>query len=195
MFLCDVGCEDELPPDVGGDTCTEGRGELDIPRVPMDLDAYVRRTRSGGCFICALLAGRPEDSHEVVLDDGEHIAFLNRYPTLYGYVLVSPKRHVEHIVRDLDREEYLRLQAVVYRVALAVEAVVPSERTYVMSLGSQQGNSHVHWHIAPLPPGTPYERQQFHALMAENGVIAWSREQAAALAARLRAALEPEPTP
>lgn len=41
----------------------------------------------------------------------------------------------------------------VYRVARAVEQVVPSERTYVLSLGSQQGNAHVHWHIAPLPPG------------------------------------------
>jgi diadenosine tetraphosphate (Ap4A) HIT family hydrolase len=126
----------------------------------------------------------------VVFDDGEHIAFLNRYPTLYGYVLVSPRRHVEHVVRDLSAEEYLRLQAVVYRVARAVEAVVASERTYVLSLGSRQGNAHVHWHIAPLPPGTPYERQQFHALMAEHGVLALSREQAGELAARIRSALD-----
>ncbi|MBX6749461.1 MAG: hypothetical protein IRY85_07255 [Micromonosporaceae bacterium] len=70
------------------------------------------------------------------------------------------------LASDLSLDEYLRLQAVVYRVARAVEQVVPSERTYVLSLGSQQGNPHVHWHIAPLPPGLPYERQQFHALMA-----------------------------
>ena len=67
--------------------------------------------------------------------------------------------------------------------------MVPSERTYVLSLGSQQGNSHVHWHIAPLPPGVPYERQQFHALMAEHGVLAWSPEDAARLAALIREAL------
>jgi diadenosine tetraphosphate (Ap4A) HIT family hydrolase len=155
----------------------------------MDMDAYVRRSRSGPCFVCAFLAGDPDYVHDLVFDDGEHIAFLSRYPPLYGYVLVSPRRHVEHIVRDLSRDEYLRLQAVVYRVARAVEAVVPSERTYVLSLGSQQGNPHVHWHIAPLPPGTPYERQQFHALMAENGVIEWSREQSGNLAAQLREAL------
>jgi diadenosine tetraphosphate (Ap4A) HIT family hydrolase len=124
-----------------------------------------------------------------VLDDGEHVTFLNAYPTLYGYVLVSPRRHVEHIVRDLSADEYLRLQAVVYRVARAVEAVVSPERTYVLSLGSQQANSHVHWHIAPLPPGILYERQQYHALMAENGVIPWSRERATHLAALIREAL------
>jgi diadenosine tetraphosphate (Ap4A) HIT family hydrolase len=163
---------------------------MDVERVPMDLDAYVRRVRSSRCFICALVAGDgPEERHAVVFDDGEHIAFLNRYPTVYGYVLVSPRRHVEHVVRDLNEEEYLRLQAVVYRVTRAVEAVVPSERTYVLSLGSQQGNAHIHWHVAPLPPGTPYEQQQFHALMAERGVLALSAKQSEQLAARIRSAL------
>jgi len=71
-----------------------------------------------------------------------------------------------------------------------VERVVPWERTYLRSLGSQQGNSHLHWHIAPLPPGTPYRRQQFHALMLENGVLRWSAEEAAALGQRIRAAVE-----
>ena len=173
----------------GGRSVADPSAPATFERVPLDLDAYVQRARSGRCFVCALLAGDPDDHHEVVFDDGEHIAFLSKYPTLYGYVLVSPRRHVEHIVRDLSAEEYLRLQAVIYRVARAVEAVVPSERTYVLSLGSQQGNSHVHWHIAPLPPGTPYERQQYHALMADNGVIAWSGEQAEHLAALLRHAL------
>ena len=41
-----------------------------------------------------------------------------------------------------------------------------------MSLGSHQGNAHVHWHVAPLPPGVPYEEQQFAALMHEvNGYL------------------------
>jgi histidine triad (HIT) family protein len=47
----------------------------------------------------------------------------------------------------------------------------------------------VHWHIAPYPPGVPYERQQHHALMAENGVLVPSAEEAARLAASLRDAL------
>ena len=162
-------------------------------RIPMDLAAYARRSRTGPCFVCALIserdgrsassraepdgrsassrAGEDGYEHEVVLDDGEHIAFLSRYPTVYGYLLVAPKRHVEHVFRDLTPLEYGRLWAVVHRVARALESVVPSERTYVLSLGSQQGNPHVHIHVVPLPPGTPYEQQQFHALMAENGVV------------------------
>ena len=161
----------------------------------MDLQAYEQRIRSRTCFICALIAQEPGSEHEIIFDDGEHLAFLSRYPTLYGYTLVVPQAHVELVHRDLDRAAYLRLQDVVYRVAQAVEAVVPCERVYLLSLGSQEGNSHVHWHVAPLPPGTPYEQQQYHALMAENGIMPWTAQQAATLAGQLRDALENQNQP
>jgi diadenosine tetraphosphate (Ap4A) HIT family hydrolase len=159
-------------------------------RVPVDLAAYQRRIRSGACFVCGIVRGDPGCQHEqVVFEDANHIAFLDGYPTLYGKVLVAPKTHVEHVVRELSRQAFLELLAVVHRVAAAVERVVPSERTYLLSLGSQQANAHVHWHIAPLPPGTPFDRQQLHALMLEHGTIPWSATRAAELATRLREAL------
>jgi diadenosine tetraphosphate (Ap4A) HIT family hydrolase len=83
-----------------------------------------------------------------------------------------------------------RVTDVVHDVAEALKATVPTERIYLMSLGSHQGNAHVHWHVAPLPPGVPYERQQFHAVMAENGILEVTREEQTALAARVRSALQ-----
>ncbi len=53
----------------------------------------------------------------------------------------------------------------------AVAGALPTGRMYSLSLGSQQGNSHVHWHVAPLPPGVPYEQQQFYALMSEHRIL------------------------
>ncbi len=50
----------------------------------------------------------------------------------------------------------------------AILAGDPVERMYCLSLGGQQGNAHLHWHLAPLPPGAPYDRQQYYALMAEK---------------------------
>ncbi len=73
-----------------------------------------------------------------------------------------------------------------HRVARAVAATVPTERMYSLSLGSQQGNSHLHWHVAPLPPSVPYRQQQFHALMAENGVLDVSDRSQADLARAIR---------
>ncbi|MFE6766663.1 HIT family protein [Streptomyces sp. NPDC057689] len=153
----------------------------------MDLDAYEARVRNSPCFICAFVAGEP--GHVMVYEDDQHIAFLDRYPTVPGKVLVAPKTHIEHAVRELEEPAYLALMSVVRRVALAVEAVVAPERTYLLSLGSQQGNAHLHWHIAGLPPGTPYREQQFHALMTENGMLSYTDAEAAALGERLRAAL------
>jgi len=158
-------------------------------RVRMDLPAYQRRTRGGPCFICAFLNDEPGFEHVRLYDDGTHVAFLSRYPTLYGYALVVPRRHVQDVVGDLTSDEYLSLQAVVHKVARAVNEVIRPERTYLLSLGSMQGNAHVHWHIAPLPAGVPYEQQQYHALMAENGILECTPESTAELGARIRAAL------
>jgi histidine triad (HIT) family protein/ATP adenylyltransferase len=79
---------------------------------------------------------------------------------------------------------------VVHDVAEALKKTLPTERIYLMSLGSHQGNAHVHWHVVPLPPGVPYERQQFNAVMAENGVLEVTGEEQAGLAARVRSALQ-----
>src|SRR5262245_26714570 len=158
-------------------------------RVPMDVVAYEARVRAGGCFICAFVRGDPEYRHELVYEDEACIAFLDRYPTVVGKVLVAPKAHIEHAVRDLAEPDYLRLMAFVRRVALGVEAVVAPERTYLLSLGSQSGNPHLHWHVAPLPRGVPYEEQQFRALMVEHGIVQLTREEQADLAERIRAAI------
>ena len=66
--------------------------------------------------------------------------------------------------------------------------VTGTERVYIASLGSQQANRHVHWHVAPLPPGVPLEEQQFVAMDATKvGVVAMSEAEMADLAARIGA--------
>lgn len=155
-------------------------------RRPMDLDAYEVRARRGPCFVCAFLDGNPDYEHHLVYEDADHVAFLDRYPTLPGKVLVAPKRHIEHVVSGFTDDDYVAIMRVVRKVALAVEKVCAPERVYLLSLGAQGGNSHVHWHVAGLPPGVPYGEQQFHALMSENGILDVSPDEAAAGAARLR---------
>ena len=160
-----------------------------IVKRPFDLDRYERRVKDGPCFVCAFLAGDPDHRHHRVYEDDDTVAFLGRYPTLLGHCLVAPKAHVEGWNDEMTEPQFLRFQAVVYRVARAVAAVLPTERMYSLSLGSRQGNAHLHWHLAPLPPGVPYDEQQFHALMAVNGVLAVDDAGQAALARRINAGL------
>ena len=84
---------------------------------------------------------------------------------------MAPKRHVEDWVHDLEEREFLAYQRVVHQAARALAASVITERMYSLCLGSQQGNAHVHWHIAPLPPGVPFDQQQLRALLADRGVL------------------------
>jgi len=94
--------------------------------------------------------------------------------------------HREQVTGDFSVDEYVALQKLIYRVGEAVRRVVATERLYILSLGSQQGNRHVHWHIAPLPPGVPFEQQQFAALTVDaHGYLYLTEEQRGDLARRL----------
>lgn len=160
--------------------------DADYPRKPFDLARYVERTQAGPCFICEMIARDPAyPLDQIVYEDDVAIVFLNRYPTLLGYTLVAPRQHREHVTGDFSPDEYLALQRVIYRTSEAIRRVVPTERLYVLSLGSQQGNRHVHWHLAPLPPGVPYDQQQIAALMVEAGILDIPPAEMAALAQRI----------
>lgn len=156
----------------------------------LDIDDYIRRIQDGPCFICEMLAGNPDYHHHIIYQDDSAVVFLNKYPTLYGYTLVAPRPHREQVTADFTMEEYVALQQLVYRVGEAIRQTVATERLYVLSLGSQQGNRHVHWHIAPLPPDVPLEKQQCEAIRLENGVLDLSQKEMSALALRVRQKLE-----
>jgi len=159
-------------------------------RIDFDLDSYVDRVRTGPCFVCGIVRGDHELTTHVVYRDDGHIAFLPNFHVLRGYVLVAPLAHREAVVGDFSLADYLDQQAVVHRVGRALAAVVPTERIYILSLGSQQGNAHVHWHIAALPPGVPYDEQQFRALMAETkGVLELAPDEQRELADRITRAI------
>ena len=154
-----------------------------LTRQAFDTEAYGASVRNQGCFICGLVAGHPAFAHHVIHEDDQAIVFLNRYPAMAGYVLVCPKAHLEQVTGDFSRREYLALQSLVYDASEALRRLLFVERVYILSLGSQQANRHVHWHIAPLPPGVPLEDQQFAALDVERaGVVALEPAEMAWLA-------------
>ena len=159
-----------------------------MKRVAVDLAPIVERARAS-CFVCDVVAGTHEVPHRVVYEDERAIAFLNRFPTLLGQMLVAPKEHREQVTGDFSEDEYVELQRVVWRVAEALRRAVPTERLYVLSLGSQAANRHVHWHLAPLPPGVPFEQQQLEALRLERGMIDLDDSELDDLAARIRGAI------
>lgn len=162
-------------------------GALHEPRrARFDLDAYLQEVRKG-CFICRLIEGDPSlPPHQVIWRGPEAIVFLNRLPTVVGYTLVAPITHREQVTADFTLHEYLALQRIVHATAEAIRNTLNPERVYILSLGSQQANAHVHWHVVPCPAETPLEAQQLSLLDAEKqGIIELDPEDSQALAARL----------
>ena len=152
-----------------------------------DMDALHSRFRTGPCFVCRIAARDPGFAAHIVYEDDRFIAFLDKYPRQVGYTLVCPKQHLEQITADFSTDEYLDLQRLIYDVCEAVRQEVGAERMYIFTFGSNQGNAHVHWHVVPLPPGTPYEDQQGAAVGWQAGVLKIPEGEMAALAARIGA--------
>ena len=163
---------------------------LEPARESLDLDAYLKEVQKG-CFICRLVQNDPAlPAHHVIWRNDKAIAFLNRFPTVYGYCLIAPVAHREQVAGDFTLHQYLELQRVVHAVAEAVRKALKPERVYILSLGSQQANAHVHWHVVPCPPGLPLEEQQLALLdPAAQGILQLSAEEGAALANQVRTRL------
>lgn len=158
---------------------------------PAEYDAAAR----SDCFVCRIVAGRPLfPGVRIVFDDAQVLAFLNQFPTQEGYVIVCPKRHATRFESDLAPDEWLHLQAVVQRIARAVAEATGAIRVYLASLGSPERNPHLHIHVCPCPPGTPFAQQQFAAMLPiDGGYLSLSDERQDELAERIRRALAAGP--
>jgi ATP adenylyltransferase len=129
-----------------------------------------------------MVQGEVRFPENIICEDDLSLVFLDAYPRAYGYALVAPKEHREQVTADFTIEEYIDLQQLVYRVSEAVREEVGAERMYIYSFGSNQGNSHAHWHVVPLPPGVPYDEQQGAWASWSKGVLRLPQEEMASLA-------------
>jgi len=139
-----------------------------VPFIKKEANQYIKERKQSPCFICEIIEGKPRrDHHHILFEDDQVIVFLSSLPTHYGQTLVCPKRHIEHVIGDLNEKEYLHLQKIVYKVGLALQRALHPERIYVASFGSKQMNEHVHFHLLPLPEGVPIRKQQMASMMPE----------------------------
>ena len=154
-------------------------------RFHSDTEAFHCGLRSNPCFVCEMVQGEVRSPENIIYEDERALVFLDAYPRAYGYTLVAPKEHREQVTGDFTIEEYIELQQLVYRVSEAVREEVGAERMYIYSFGSNQGNSHAHWDVVPLPSGVPYDEQQGAWTSWSKGVLRIPKEEMALLAKRI----------
>ena len=103
------------------------------------------------CVFCGIVAG--EVPADVVLDEPDLLAFLDRRPVFQGHVLLVPR---EHVVTLPDLPAPLRdpFLAAAQRLATAVVEGLGAQGSFVaMNNVVSQSVAHLHLHVVPRTKG------------------------------------------
>jgi histidine triad (HIT) family protein len=128
-----------------------------------------------GCAFCAIAAGGAPAA--VVLDEPDHVAFLDIRPLFEGHVLLCPRPHVETLP-DLPADRVGPLFAAAQRLCVAVTEAMDAQGTFVaLNNVVSQSVPHLHVHVVPRRrkdglrgffwPRTKYPDQARMAAVAE----------------------------
>ena len=78
-----------------------------------------------------------------IAEDENHLAFLDIFPLQKGHTLVVPKKETDKLF-DLEAHEYLSLQQFAYKIAKAIEKVIPCNRIGMAVIGLEVPHAHIH---------------------------------------------------
>ena len=106
-----------------------------------------------GCLFCAIAAREPDAQADVVLEDDEFVAFLDRRPVFKGHVLLVPRLHVVTLP-DLPAELRDGFLAAAQRLATALVTGLGAQGSFVaMNNLVSQSVAHLHMHVVPRTKG------------------------------------------
>ncbi len=104
-----------------------------------------------GCVFCSIVAG--ETPADVVLDEPDLLAFLDRRPVFKGHVLLVPRRHVVTLP-DLPAPMRDPFLGAAQRLATAVVDGLGAQGSFVaMNNVVSQSVAHLHLHVVPRTKG------------------------------------------
>jgi histidine triad (HIT) family protein len=99
------------------------------------------------CTFCDIASGTLEAT--IVLEDDTSLAFLDHRPIFPGHTLLVPREHIVTL-GELPSDLLMSLFATTQRLALAVEAGMEAEGTFVaMNNKVSQSVPHFHVHVVP----------------------------------------------
>lgn len=103
------------------------------------------------CIFCAIVAG--DAPADVVLDEPDFLAFLDRRPVFKGHVLLVPRAHVVTLP-DLPAELRDGFLGAAQRLATAVVEGLGAQGSFVaMNNIVSQSVPHLHLHVVPRTKG------------------------------------------
>ena len=103
------------------------------------------------CAFCSIAAG--ETPADVVLDETDFLAFLDRRPVFKGHVLLVPRQHVDTLL-DLPSPLHAGLVDAAQRLARAAVEGLGAQGSFVATNNVvSQSVPHLHVHVVPRTKG------------------------------------------
>jgi histidine triad (HIT) family protein len=96
------------------------------------------------CVFCDIVAGG--NSHHILYEDAEFMAFLDKYPLNPGHTQFIPKKHYRW-VWDMDKADLGLMFMKMRRIVRALEKVFDTE--WVIADTGGIGVPHAHVHLVP----------------------------------------------
>ena len=141
-------------------------------------------TSDPACAFCEIVAGRA--GADVVLDEPDLVAFLDRRPVFRGHLLLVPREHVVTLP-DLPADLRDGFLEAAQRLATAVVEGLGAQGSFVaMNNTVSQSVAHLHLHVVPRTKGDGLRGFFWPRTRYAEG-------EAAEHAARLRDVLAPPP--
>jgi histidine triad (HIT) family protein len=134
------------------------------------------------CLFCKIVAG--DVPAQLVYEDATTVAFLDNRPLFAGHTLVVPRTHYETLP-DLPPERVAPLFLAARRLARAMEDGLGAAGSFV-ALNNRISQSVPHLHVHVVPRQRKDGLRGFFWPRTKYG----SDEEAAAVAAKLRASLD-----
>jgi len=101
------------------------------------------------CIFCGII-NRSSNS-QIIYEDDEYIAFLDKYPISVGHTLVLPKKHFGR-VNDLSQKQFCALYSRVYALNRHITSKLGATASHISINDGAAANQlipHVHVHIIP----------------------------------------------
>lgn len=114
-----------------------------------------------------------------IMEDEDHLAFLDVFPLAKGHVLVIPKQEVDSIF-DLSDQAYVNLWLFAKTTAKALEIAIPCKRVGIAVIGLEVPHAHIH--LLPL--------QSVEDINFANPKLTVSTDEMQAIAAKIRVHLK-----
>ena len=78
-----------------------------------------------------------------ILEDNNHLAFLDAFPLKKGHTLVIPKKEIDYIF-DIESNEYLELWLFAKKISIAMKKVLECKRIAIAVIGLEVPHAHIH---------------------------------------------------